>query len=549
MKKTVALLFSALAVSLIAQQNSDLEIINRIKREAFERSQVMDHLAFLTDRYGPRLAGSPEFNEAAEWAQKRLRSYGLANVHAESWGPFGRPWTMKHYSVEMVEPRYSHLNAMPLAWSDSVKPTTADVVLAPFTATTQNLKKTEEEFEKYKAQWRGKLRGKIVLYSKPVISHVGENALLRRYTDADLADLAKAPLPEKKPAFKGGDDVPEDPQEAREYNASLSAAQREALNDRRTDAAQKRLAFFREEGAVAMLVEDSRSHEAMVFAESSGSPKAKYPLSVPQFKVTEEHYNRLARLAEMKEPIKVRLDLDAVAGAQDQNTLNIIGELPGGGRKDEVVMIGAHFDSWHGGTGATDNAAGSAVMIEVMRILSVVKPKLDRTVRIALWGSEEQGLLGSKAYVKEHFGDPSKGLVTAQHAKLDVYFNLDNGSGKIRGVYLQGHDAARPILEQWMAPFKDMGVTTLSLRDTGGTDHLSFDAAGLPGFQFIQDPLDYGTVTHHSSMDTYDHLIPADVMQASAVIAAMVYDAANATAMFPRKPLPEKETATSSQQQ
>ena len=230
-------------------------------------------------------------------------------------------------------------------------------------------------------------------------------------------------------------------------------------------------------------------------------------------------------------------------------TFNILGDIPGGAKRDEIVMIGAHFDSWHGGTGATDNAAGSAVMIEVMRILSVLKPKLDRTVRIALWGSEEEGLLGSKAYVKEHFGDPSKGLVTSQHAKQSVYFNLDNGSGKIRGVYLQGHDAARPILENWMAPFRDLGVTTLSIRDTGGTDHLSYDAVGLPGFQFIQDPLDYSTVTHHSSMDTYDHMMPADVMQASAVIAAMVYQAANAQEMFPRKPLPEKEAAVSSKQQ
>ena len=549
MNKLAALLAGALTLTLAAQEKGDLDIVHRIKHEAFEKSQVMDHLAFLTDRYGPRLAGSPEFNEAVEWAQNRLKSYGVSNVHAESWGPFGRQWSLKHYSVEMTEPRYSHLNAMPLAWSDSVKATTADLVFAPFTASSQNLKKTEEEFEKYKAQWRGKLRGKIVLYTKPVISHVGETAMLHRYTDAELADIAKSPAPEATPKFKGGDDVPEDPKEAREYNASLNATQRETLNERRTDAAQQRLAFFREEGAVAMLVEDGRSHEAMVFAESSGSPKAKYPLSVPQFKVTEEHYNRLARLVEMKEPVKVRLDLEATVSPRDLNTFNILGDIPGGAKRDEIVMIGAHFDSWHGGTGATDNAAGSAVMIEVMRILSVLKPKLDRTVRIALWGSEEEGLLGSKAYVKEHFGDPSKGLVTSQHAKQSVYFNLDNGSGKIRGVYLQGHDAARPILENWMAPFRDLGVTTLSIRDTGGTDHLSYDAVGLPGFQFIQDPLDYSTITHHSSMDTYDHMMPADVMQASAVIAAMVYQAANAPEMFPRKPLPEKEAAVSSKQQ
>jgi Zn-dependent M28 family amino/carboxypeptidase len=223
---------------------------------------------------------------------------------------------------------------------------------------------------------------------------------------------------------------------------------------------------------------------------------------------------------------------------------NVIAEIPGGSKKDEIVMVGAHFDSWHSGTGATDNGAGSAVMMEVARILKALDLKMDRTVRIGLWSGEEEGLLGSKAYVKEHFGDPKTMKLTSAHATLSGYFNLDNGSGKIRGVYLQNHDAMRPLFADWLAPFRDLGVNTITIRNTGGTDHLSFDAVGLPGFQFIQDPLDYSTVTHHSSMDVYDHAIAGDLMQCSAVIAAIVYDAATRKEMLPRKPLPKAEEAS-----
>jgi Zn-dependent M28 family amino/carboxypeptidase len=242
----------------------------------------------------------------------------------------------------------------------------------------------------------------------------------------------------------------------------------------------------------------------------------------------------------------MRVTLRARISDAPIDATNLVGEIPGGSKKDEIVMVGAHFDSWHSGTGATDNGAGSAVMIEVVRILKALNVKMDRTVRIALWSGEEQGLLGSKAYVKEHFGDPKTMKITAAHAKLSGYFNLDNGSGKIRGVYLQGNDAMRPLFEQWLAPFRDQGVTTLSIRNTGGTDHLSFDAVGLPGFQFIQDPLDYSTVTHHSNMDNYDHAIAADLMQAAAVIASVVYDAATRPEMLPRKPLPKAQDAETS---
>ena len=248
---------------------------------------------------------------------------------------------------------------------------------------------------------------------------------------------------------------------------------------------------------------------------------------------------------EKKIPVKLRLNLQAEVSTSNVDSVNVTGEIPGGAKKDELVMIGAHLDSWHSATGATDNAAGSAVMIEVMRILKALNVKLLRTVRIALWSGEEQGLLGSKAYVKEHFGDPETMKLSEAHARLSGYFNVDNGSGKIRGVYLQGNDATRPIFEQWLAPFRDQGVSTVTIRNTGGTDHLSFDSVGLPGFQFIQDPLEYETVTHHSDMDTLDHAQAADLMQVAAVVASVVYDAANRAEMLPRKALPKPHPRSS----
>jgi Zn-dependent M28 family amino/carboxypeptidase len=255
--------------------------------------------------------------------------------------------------------------------------------------------------------------------------------------------------------------------------------------------------------------------------------------------VTQEQYNRMVRLLNRNVPVRVRVDLQAEISKENVDAYNIVGEIPGGAKKDQLVMIGGHFDSWHTGTGATDNGAGSAVMIEVMRILKTLDLKLDRSVRIALWSGEEEGLLGSEAYVKEHFGNPETMQLTEQHSKLSGYFNLDNGSGKVRGVYLQGNDAMRPVFDTWLAPFRDMGVGTISIRNTGGTDHLSFDAVGLPGFQFIQDPLDYGTLTHHSDLDTLGHVQAPDLMQAAAVIASVVYDAANRPEMLPRKELPK----------
>ena len=539
------LLALALAIPAVAADSVDLAAVNRIKAEAFEHSQVMDTLELLTDRYGPRLTASPEFKEAADWATGRLKEYGLENVHQEQWGAFGRSWSLQKFALEMTQPRYSLLSAWPLAWTASTKGTVAgEAIFAPL-AGSQSVGRAEANLDQYIQKYKGKLRGKVVLLSQPVhnISGPESRAELRRYTDAELAELAIAPVP--VPHIKIDPNnltVPDDPEERIRFNASLPPEIQDQLRTRRQAITAKRNKFFADEGALAVIQDDQRARDGIDFAEGAGPQEASSPLAPPMFVVTSEQYNRVVRLLENKTNVEMQATLQARASDTDAGASNIIGEIPGTGpHKDELIMVGAHFDSWHSGTGATDNAAGSAVMMEVMRILKALNLNLDRTIRIALWSGEEQGLLGSKAYIKEHFGDPKTMKLTDAQAKLSGYFNLDNGSGKIRGVYLQGNDAMRPLFEQWLAPFRDQGVTTITIRNTGGTDHLSFDAVGLPGFQFIQDPLDYSSVTHHSDMDTFDHAIAGDLMQASAVIASVVYDAANRPEMLPRKPLPKAQ--------
>ncbi len=531
-------LATLLMVPLAAQDKVDLGIVDRIKSEAFDRSKVMDHLYYLTDVYGPRLTASQEYNEAAKWAVDRLKKFGLVNVHTEEW-PFGRSWSAKQYSVELMEPRYQQLTAVPLAWSASTDgPVSGELVIAPLKFSFgEGPTRNEQNLKDFETKWAGKLRGKIVLLSNPKTPAKQDKPQLHRLSDADLASTAKAPDPIEKLSAKDLDNLqwPDDPEERIKFVRSIPMSAMEKIYDLYEDLAARKGEMLAKEGVAAVLVRDDRAHEGMVFAESAGPWKAGRTLAPPTFVLTAEQYNRIGRLVEHKSPVHLKINLKAAVSDSDTDAANIIGEIPGTGpHKDEVVMIGAHFDSWHAGTGATDNGAGSAVMIEVMRILKALDIKLDRTVRIGLWGGEEQGLLGSRAYVKQHFGDPNR---TAEKAKLSGYFNLDNGSGRIRGIYLQGNDAMRPIFRSWLEPFNDLGASTISIRDTGGTDHLSFDAVGLPGFQFIQDPLDYGSITHHSSMDTYDHAIPADLMQASAIITTVVVHAANREQMLPRRPV------------
>jgi hypothetical protein len=534
----------ALAIPALAADSVDLAVVNRIKAEAFERSKVMEHLQNLTDLYGPRLTASPEFKEAAEWAVQRLKDYGLENVHLEKWGPFGRSWSLEKFALEMTSPRYSLMAAAPLAWSASTNgPVTGEPIFAPL-ATNPAINRSEANLEQYIQKYKGKLRGKIVLISEPLrnIADVESKPELRRYTDAELEALAIAPAPAPKVKIDPANlVVPEDLEERLRFNASLLPDVQDELRRRREEMTIKRNRFFLDEGVLAVIEDDRRARDSMTFAEAAGSQDVKNPLWAPTFVVTSEHYNRIVRLVENKTKVGMQVNLKARVSDGAADPYNLIGEIPGGSKRDEIVMVGAHFDSWHMGTGATDNAAGSSVMMEVMRILKALDLKMDRTVRIALWSGEEQGLLGSKAYVREHFGDPKTMKLTAAHAKFSGYFNLDNGSGKIRGVYLQGNDAMRPLFEQWLEPFRDLGVSTITIRNTSGTDHLSLDAVGLPGFQFVQDPLDYSTVTHHSNMDVYDHAIAGDLMQAAAVIASVVYDAATRPEMLPRKPLPKAQ--------
>lgn len=541
--RSVILALSSVMI-LSAADAVDLAAVNQIKAEAFEHSQVMDTLRNLTDLYGPRLTGSAEFKEAADWALNRLQGYGLENGHLEKWGPFGRSWSLEKFSVEMMHPRYSLLAAWPLAWSANTNgPVTGDLVMAPIPRSV-NPKKAEADLEQYMQQYKGKLRGKVVLISETLNNIVESESKpdFRRYTNAELAELATSPAPVEKMHIDPSNlEVPEELEARIRFFASLPPSVMDQFRKMRDDLAIRRTKFFLDEGALALLQDDARARDALTFSEAAGSYDAKNPLSPPTFIVTSEHYNRLARLVEAKAKVDVQVNLKAGISANSVDAYNVIAEIPGGSRKDQIVMVGAHFDSWHSGTGATDNGAGSAVMIEVVRILKALNLKMDRTVRIGLWGGEEEGLLGSKAYVKEHFGDPKTMKLTSAHATFSGYFNLDNGSGKIRGVYLQNNDAMRPLFEQWLAPFKDLGVSTITIRNTGGTDHLSFDAVGLPGFQFVQDPLDYSTVTHHSNMDVYDHAIAGDLMQAAAVIASVVYDAAMRPDMLPRKPLPKPE--------
>jgi carboxypeptidase Q len=513
-----ALCLAAVGVPLLvlAEENVDLTVINRIKSEAFENSKVMDHLFYLTDVHGPRLTGSPNFQAAADWAVKRLTEYGLT-AKEEKWGPFGRGWASKHFEAHMIEPQYQPLIGIPLAWTGSTEGTvTGEPTLAVIEA--------EADFEKYK----GKLNGKIVMMMKPKALGVETAAPGRRYTDTELAEVEAAPDPARN---QRGPNGPETPEEARQRR------------DKQRAFRDKLAKFLQEEGALVALSYGYRGDGGTVFATAGGSEDPKRPIPIASVALTPEHYNRIARLMDHKIPVKLQFNIQNEIIEGNNDSLNVTAEIPGGRKKDEIVMLGAHLDSWHGGTGATDNAAGSAVVMEAARILKGLDFKMDRTVRLALWGGEEEGLYGSKAYAKQHFADRETMKLTPEHAKLAGYFNYDNGTGKIRGIYLQGNDMARPIFEAWIKPFKDQGMTTVSIRNTGGTDHQSFDAVGLPGFQFIQDPVEYNTRTHHSNMDVYDHVQAGDLMQAAAILASFVYHTAMREEMLPRKPLPKAQPA------
>jgi len=519
MKKTILLLiaFAMLPVLLLAQEKVDLAVIHRIKAEAFHNSKVMDHAFYLTDVHGPLLAGSPNYRAAGEWAVKTLKEWGIEDAKLEKWGTLGRSWSYSRFSAHMLEPQQTSLLGVPLSWAPGTDgPVSGEVMLAPI--------RTLEDAAKFK----GQLKGKIVLTEQARELALPTAPDSRRYTDTELADMAKAPEP-GAPRFPFPVMGP-----ARPGQPSPQGPGPGDFRQTRSKLTQ----FFKEEGVLAVVMTGSRGNYGTIFTSPAGSREAKDPVPPPTIMLVAEHYNRIARLVEKKIPVRLEVDVKAQF-YEDVEGVNVTASLPGGKKKDELVMIGAHLDSHQAATGATDNAAGSAVMLEAMRILKTLDLKMDRTVRIGLWDGEELGFLGSRGYVKEHFTDRESMALKPEYAKLSGYFNFDNGSGKIRGIYLQGNDMARPIFEAWLAPFNDLGATTVTIRNTGGTDHLSFDEVGLPGFQFIQDPLDYMTRTHHTNMDTYDRLQRSDLTQASAVIASFVYHAATRPEMLPRKPPPK----------
>jgi hypothetical protein len=435
-----------------------------------------------------------------------MKAWGLSNVHTEKW-PFGRGWRNERFTATALTPRAYPLIAYPKAWTPGTHgPVTGDAVVAVI-----NEDKDLDTF-------RGQLRGKFVLSvpMRDVPAHFEPAG--RRFTDTELVDLSKQPVA----AGRGGG--------GRGNGQAI-----QAFNRRKTQ-------FWIDEGVAAVL-DFSRGDGGTLFVQSGGSRDPKEPPAPPQVTLAVEHYGRIMRTLEKKIPVTLQMDIVSRFYDADQDSFNVVGEIPGTDKADELVMLGAHFDSWHTGTGATDNAAGCAVMLEAMRILKATGVRLRRTVRIGLWTGEEQGQFGSKAYVKAHFGDPATMQLKPEHAKLSGYFNVDNGTGMIRGVYLQGHEAVAPIFQAWMEPFRNMGMTTLAIRNTGGTDHQSYDAVGLPAFQFIQDEVEYNARTHHSNMDTYERVQANDLMRNAVIVASFALNAANRDEKLPRKPLPKPSPA------
>ena len=521
--------------------------IERIKDEGMNRSQVMQTLSYLSDVIGPRLTGSPNLKRANEWTRDKLTSWGVENAHLEAWGPFGRGWVLKDFSAEVVAPQTISLIAYPKAWSPDVKITNGDVVCVDA--------KDENELQRFK----GLLRNKIVLTGPMREVKARFEPLGTRVSTKELLELADAPEP-----VKGGP-----PRRFSPANPRFQTFIKSAIFS------SKKQQFFIDEG-VSLAIDPSDGDGGTLFVQGAtvpqqldtSSPMAilrslflgrlhsydkNPPKIVPQMVLAIEHYNRLARIIQAGEKVQMNVRIDGRFIDSDLMAYNTVAEITGTDKKDELVMAGGHMDSWHAGTGATDNGAGVAVAMEALRILKALKLQPRRTIRIALWSGEEQGLLGSKAYVEQHFGktDESEDASFArmvngsgpqpnvapgpEYDKLSAYFNLDNGTGKIRGVYLQGNELVRPIFRQWLEPFRDMDAATLSISNTGGTDHLSFDAIGLPGFQFIQDEIEYDTRTHHSNQDVFDRIQGDDLKQAATIMAAFHYNTAMRDDKLPRK--------------
>jgi hypothetical protein len=492
-----------LASSLTATEQVDLDMVTKIRHEGIKHSQVMDLAGYLSSVIGPRPTGSPALTKAYNWTTDKLKEWGLQNVRLEPY-EFGRGWAPQYISAHLLEPHYAPLIAISVEWGGS---TDGKITGEPVYVDIQS----KDDFDKY----RGKLGGKIVLYMPPEDTPKYFTPDAHRFDEKDYAEMNQYPIPDERPF---GDD----------YKRGFL----DELED-----------FFRSEN-IGVLVRPSssiRRNYGTVRAfgiRSARFPDRKRPL--PEIILAAEHYNRVYRiLNDFQEPCRMEVDVRTTFYEDDLNAYNVIGEIPGTDKKDEFVMLGGHIDSWSPGTGAADNAAGVAVCMEALRILQELGVKPRRTIRVIFWSAEEKGWVGSKAYVEKHYGDVETMKLKPEQKQVSAYFNYDNGSGRIRGIRTQGNPQLKPIFEAWMKPFHDLGMTWVINRSSMGSDHGALDYIGIPSFQWIQDPLDYGTRIHHTNMDVYDHLIPEDLIQSAVIVSSFVYHAAMREDMLPRKPLPD----------
>lgn len=507
-KILVLFLFCGTIFPALAQDEKvDAEAIQKIRNEGLSNSKVMEHAFYLTEANGPRLNNSTGYLKAANWAKNKLAEWGL-DAKLEPWGDWGKGWDLQKSYIAMTEPYYRPLIAFPKAWVSGTNGLqTAEVIIVSAKDTV--------ELESY----RGKLKGKIILLPRTDTLKPSFAPDAERLTDEQLKKMADYD-PKNVPTAQG--------------RGNFGGRGAPAVNPNKIKEMAKA------EGAIAILSASPRGKDGTLFVSGGGSYAANAPENFLDIVVAFEDYMSLYRLAQAKIPVKLEVEVKTSFSTKDIKGYNVVAELKGSDKslKEEVVMLGGHLDSWHASLGATDNAAGCAVMMEVIRILKASGFKPRRTIRICLWGGEEQGLHGSRNYVRNNLTDTATRRYNANGDKISAYYNIDNGTGKVRGVYLQGNAAVKPIFTKWLEPFADLGASTITLQNTGGTDHLAFDGVGIPGFQFIQDDIEYDTRTHHTNMDSYDHLLPDDLKQIATIVAAFVYNTAQRDQKLPRKAAP-----------
>ncbi len=490
------------ASSQVAQEVVDLNVIDQIREEGLERSQMDQMAQYMTDVLGPRLTASPGIRRAQAWTVEKFAEWGLDNINVESWGEFGQGWSREYYSGQILTPYAQPLHAQPAAWTGSTNGSVTGQVMIVQVDSLPDLDK-----------YRGQLTNTFILLDEPRDIDPEWEQWDRRWTVEELL----TPVEPQEGGGRFGNMSPEERAQFMEMRRRMREVQ--AVRDE----------MFRQEGVLGLLSRSSRNYGILRSTSNQAGRDPSNPVPLPQLVVSAEQYGQIYRNVERGVPVQLEVNVQNKFQADDMNGYNVLADIAGSDKADEYVMIGAHLDSWYMGTGAVDNAAGSLVMMEAMRILKELGVQPRRTIRIALWSGEEQGLLGSRAWVEKH-ADLNDGI--------SAYLNYDNGTGKIRGIYTQMNEGVIPVFEQILWPFRDLGVVSVWHRNTGGTDHLAFDGAGIPGFQFIQDPVEYSQRHHHTYLDTYDHMLIDDLMQSAVVIAATAYQLATREEMLPRKEAP-----------